>query len=157
VRAADEVLEQAKTGISHWKAHVAAERDAAKGDISGERRQEIFKDTRLKGPADQKRYAAALRDYDRVRDASCGKAKGADDEVAATLASCRKRATAQGPVLAAAGDAMGDWKSHLADMQRSREVHVDNAQQVWIRAYRAAPTNINAYEKALDDFDAPRC
>ena len=52
---------------------------------------------------------------------------------------------------------MGDWKSHLADMQRSREVHVDNAQQVWLEAYRAAPPNINAYEKALRRFDPPRC
>jgi hypothetical protein len=157
VQAADEVLDQARTGIGHWAAHVAAERDAARGEISGKRQQEIFKATRLQGPVDQRRYAAALRDYNRVRGASCGRAKGADDEVAATLATCQKRAAAQGPVLAAAADAMGDWKSHLADMQRSREVHVANAQRVWIEAYRAAPTNLNAYDKALDRFDAPRC
>jgi hypothetical protein len=157
VRAADAVLEEAKTGIEHWAAHVAAQRDYDRRDISGERQQEIFKATRLKGPADQKRYAAARRDYDRVRDASCSKAKGADDKVADTMADCRKRASAQGPVLAAANDAMGDWKSHLADMQRSREVHVANAQQVWLAAYRAAPTDLKAYERARKDFDAPRC
>jgi hypothetical protein len=157
VRAADAVLEEARTGIDHWSAHVTAQRDYDRGDISGERQQEIFKATRLKGPADQNRYAAARRDYDRVRDASCSKAKGADDKVADTLADCRKRASAQGPVLAAANDAMGDWKSHLADMQRSREVHVANAQQVWLAAYRAAPTNLKAYERARKDFDAPRC
>ena len=60
-------------------------------------------------------------------------------------------------MLAAAADAMGDWKRHLADMQRSREVHVADAQQIWLKAYRAAPTNLNAYDKALEDFDAPRC
>jgi len=157
VRAADKVLEQARTGIGHWQAHVAAQRDANRRDISAERQQEIFKETRLKGPADQKRYASALRDYERLRDASCDKVKGADDKVTATMASCRKRASAQRPVMAAAADAMGDWKSHLADMQRSREVHVADAQQVWIDAYRAAPRNLDAYEEAREDFDAPRC
>jgi hypothetical protein len=157
VRAADDVLERARTGIAHWEAHVGAERAAAEGDISVERRQAIFKATRLQGPGDQKRYAEAQRAYDRVRDASCGKAKGADAEVAATLRKCQDRAKAQGPLMAAAAKPMGDWKSHLADMQRSRQVHVDNAQQVWIEAYKAAPPDINAYEKALRGFDAPRC
>jgi hypothetical protein len=157
VRAADDVLDEARTGIDHWKAHVDAERRAARGDISVEDRQAIFKETRLKGPADQKRYADAQRAYERARDAFCGKAEGADAKVAATLSSCRERAVAQGPLMRAAAAAMGDWKSHLADMQRSREVHVDNAQAIWIKAYRAAPKNINAYEKALRDFDAPRC
>jgi hypothetical protein len=157
VRAADDVLDAAGTGIDHWEAHVDAERRAARGDISVKDRQAIFKETRLKGPADQKRYADAQRAYERVRDAFCGKAEGADATVAATLSKCRERAVAQGPLMRAAAAAMGDWKSHLADMQRSREVHVDDAQAIWIKAYRAAPKNINAYEKALRDFDAPRC
>ncbi len=64
VRAADAVLEEAKTGIEHWAAHVAAQRDYDRGAISGDRQQEIFKATRLKGPADQqalRRRAAGLR------------------------------------------------------------------------------------------------
>jgi hypothetical protein len=157
VRAADEVLGEAATGIGHWEAHVDAERKARRGDISGDEQKAIFKETRLKGPADQKRYADARRDYERARDAFCGKAEGADAKVAATLSKCRERAVAQGPLMRAAAAAMDDWKSHLADMQRSREVHVDNAQAVWIAAYRAAPKNIDAYEKAVEDFDAPRC
>ena len=157
VRAADEVLKEARTGIAHWDAHVGAERDARDGAISVDERQRIFSETRLKGPADQKRYADAQRAYERVRDASCGKAKGADAKVAATLSRCQERANAQGRLLRAAAAAMGDWKDHLADMQRSREIHVDNAQEVWLAAYRAAPKNLNAYEKALRDFDAPRC
>ena len=157
VRAADDVLEEARTGIAHWESHVSAERDAAANKISVAKRQAIFKATRLKGPTDQKRYADAQRAYDRVRDASCGKAKGADAEVTATLATCRERAKAQEPLMAAAAKPMGDWKSHLADMQRSRRVHVNNAQKVWLQAYKAAPPNINAYEKALRNFDPPRC
>ena len=157
VRAADEILDEARTGIAHWEAHVEAERDAATDKISVDDRQRIFKETRLKGPADQKRYADAQRAYERTRDAFCGKARGADAKVAATLSKCRERAVAQGPLMRAADAAMDDWKSHLADMQRSREIHVQNAQSVWIAAYRAAPKNINAYEKALRNFDAPRC
>jgi hypothetical protein len=160
VRAADEVLEQAQTGIGHWAAHVGAERDAQAGRISVEDRQAIFKATRLQGPADQKRYADALAAYDRVRDASCDEvdeADEADEEVTATLASCQQRASAQAPVLKAAAGAMGDWKSHLAAMQRSREVHVADAQEVWLDAYRAAPKNLDAYDEAKREFDAPDC
>lgn len=157
VQAADEVLKQARTGISHWEAHVDAERAAESDEISGEKQQAIFKATRLQGPKDQQRYADAQRDYDRVRDAPCGKTKGADAKVATSLASCRERAVAQGRLMAAAAAPMGDWKSHLTDMQRSREVHVDNAQQVWIEAYEAAPPAINAYEKDRRSFDPPRC
>jgi len=158
VRAADEVLEEARTGIQHWEAHVAAERDAAANKISVDERRRIFKETRLKGPADQKRYADAQQAYERARDASCGKVKGADTEVAATLSACRERSVAQRPVMRAAEAAMGDWKSHLADMQRSREIHVEDAQEIWIEAYRAAPKNLNAYQKALRELDdAPRC
>ena len=157
VQAADEVLAQAKTGIDHWSTHVGAQRDADKGEISPEKQKSIFKATRLKGSADQKRYAEAQRAYDRVRNASCGKAAGADAKVAAALASCQERARAQGAVMKAAAGAMGDWKSHLAAMQRSREFHVDNAQQVWLDAYRAAPKNLNAYARAVQAFDPPGC
>ena len=67
-------------GIAHWSDHVDAERRASRGDISVAKRQAIFKETRLKGPGDQKRYAAAVRRYERL-DASCGKAKGADEKI----------------------------------------------------------------------------
>ena len=157
VRAADQVLEVARTGIGHWKAHVAAERDAASNKISVKKRQQIFKETRLKGPGDQRRYAEAQRAHESARAASCGEIKGAEAKVAATLSRCRERADAQGPLLRAAAAAMGDWRRHLADMKRSREIHVEDAQRVWLAAYRAAPKNINAYDKALRKFDAPRC
>jgi hypothetical protein len=157
VRAADEVLRQARTGVRHWAAHVDAERRAAAGEISSDNQQQIFKETRLQGPGDQKRYADALRAYDKVKDASCGKTKGADAQVAATLVRCQQRASAQRLVMRAAAPAMGDWKQHLADMQRSREVHLENAQQIWIEAYKAAPPNINAYTRAVREFKAPSC
>ena len=45
----------------------------------------------------------------------------------------------------------------VAAMQRSRQGHVENAQAIWIRAWRAAPKHLDPYEKATADFDAPRC
>jgi hypothetical protein len=156
VRAADEVLGEAKTGIAHWAAHVDAERLASLGKITVAKRQKIFKETRLKGPGDQERYADALRRYERL-DASCAKVTGASKKVAAALADCQERLKAQKPVLEAAAPAMKDWKQHLADMQRSRETHIKNAMGIWLRAYQAAPPNINAYERAVKRFDAPDC
>jgi hypothetical protein len=156
VRAADEVLGEAEVGIAHWADHVDAERRESKGDISAEKKANIFKDTRLKGPADQKRYAAAIRRYERL-DATCGPAKGADEKVAASLAKCQERLKAQKAVLKAADPAMKDWKQHLADMQRSREVHVKDAQGIWLKAYEAAPRHLDPYERAVKRFDAPDC
>ena len=57
-----------------------------------------------------------------------------------------------------AAAAMGDWKRHLADMQRSAVQHNRDAQQIWINTYKAAPPHINAYEKAAEAFKkAPKC
>ena len=158
MQAADAVLKVARTGIQHWEAHVDAERRAEAGKISFDERQEIFKATRLKGPGDQNRYADARRAYDKVKDASCGKVSGADAKVTTTLARCHDRAAAQSAVMKTAAAVMGDWKQHLSDMQRSRVQHNSDAQQVWINAYKAAPRNIDPYEKALRKFkQAPKC
>jgi hypothetical protein len=157
VRAADEVLRRARPGVRHWANHVDAERRAAKGDITIAERQRIFKETRRQGPGDQKRYADALRSFEKLSDASCARAEGADAQTAATLVRCQQRATAQAPVLRTAAAAMDDWKQHLADMQRSAVKHNSDAQEIWIEAYKAAPPNINAYNKAVRDFKAPKC
>ena len=157
VEAADEVLRRARPGVRHWAAHVDAERRAAEGDITIAERERIFEETRLQGPGDQKRYAEAIRAYDEVKDARCGTVKGADAKTAATLVRCQHRAIAQGRVMRTAAAAMDDWKQHLADMQRSAVEHNSDALQVWIEAYKAAPPNINAYNKAAREFDAPKC
>ena len=99
----------------------------------------------------------ALRRYERLDDASCGKAKGASEKVADSLAKCQERLKEQKPLMAAAAPAMKDWKQHLADMQRSREVHIKNAQGIWLKAYEAAPRNLDPYERAVKRFDAPDC
>jgi hypothetical protein len=156
VQAADKVLAEAKIGITHWAAHVQAQTDANNDKISVGQMNGKFKETRLEGPADQSRYRKALAGYDDLK-GSCKPVSGADSSVAASLGKCADRAAAQRPVLAAAADGMADWRSHLAAMQRSRMTHVPDAEGVWLRAWRAAPPHIRAYQKAVKNFDAPSC
>ncbi len=156
VQARDQVLTAAATGVGHWSEHVDAQTDLNDGDISSKQMQAIFKRTRLDGPADVRRYRAALARQDELS-GSCQPPRGAPAEITAKMASCAKRGQAQQPVLAAAENAMEDWRSHLADMRQSRMGHVHDAQAVWIKTWRAAPRNINAYRKATAEFDAPGC
>lgn len=156
VRAADAVLKAAKTGTDHWIDHVQAETDERSGKIDADEKKARFKVTRLLGPADQKRYRDAQTAYQKLT-ASCGKVEGASASVAEALADCQARDKAQQPVLKAGAQTMADWKSHLADMQRSRDYHVENAQEVWIATWRAAPRNINAYEAAAAKYKPATC
>lgn len=85
----------------------------------------VFARTRSAGPDDLDRYRQA--------------AAGSED----TDGSCAAAAGAAAP-------AMADGKSHLAAMERSRTHHVDDAKQVWIAAWRSAPTQIEAYDQPAD-------
>jgi len=156
VRAADETLQAAEVGIGHWAEHVQAQTDANSGKISTDAMDAIFKRTRLAGPDDVERYQKAV---DRAKDlsGSCQVPADAPSAVQEQLQDCSTRAEEQQQVLRAADRAMGDWKSHLAAMQRSRMGHVDDPQGVWIRAWREAPPNIEAYQQADRTFDAPEC
>lgn len=156
VRAGDQVLASAETGVAHWATHVQAQTDANASKITATEMEDEFKQTRLAGPVDQKRYADAVSAYE-DHDGSCAAVKNASPTTKTSLARCATRSAAQQPVMKAAEAAMADWKSHLAAMQRSREGHVENAQGVWILAWRAAPEHLDPYAKAVADFDAPRC
>jgi hypothetical protein len=118
-----------------------------------------FKKTRLKGPDDLKRYDDALSTYEDL-EGSCAKVKGAEAAVAATLAKCEKRSKAQQPVMTATAAGMKDWKNHQKFMQRNalhKEGTPSEAQSTWLKQYRAAPKNINAFKKADKNFEAPSC
>jgi hypothetical protein len=60
-------------------------------------------------------------------------------------------------VLVAVEDGMADWTKHLAVMRRSEARKVHNAQQKWLKTWREAPTNINAYKRAAGRFSVPKC
>jgi hypothetical protein len=156
VEAADTVLAAADEGVGHWSEHVQAQTDANAGDISPDKMDAIFKRTRLAGPDDVTAYSDAKKSYADAS-GSCAPVTGASTKISDDLSACHERSEAQQPVLEAAADGMADWKSHLAAMQRSRMGHVHDAEGVWIKAWRAAPPHIKAYQKAVKNFDAPHC
>jgi hypothetical protein len=160
VEAADEVLKQGKTGVEHWAIHVGAQKAYVAGKISVDEMKARFKKTRLKGPEDVRRYDDALSAYQEL-EGSCEAVEGADEQVAATLASCQKRSKAQPAVMRATAAGMKDWKAHLTFMQRNalhKEGSPSEAQATWLKQYKAAPKNINAFKKATSNFeDAPSC
>ncbi|HEY6685434.1 MAG TPA: hypothetical protein VI094_04405 [Propionibacteriaceae bacterium] len=159
VEAADAVLKQGKIGVLHWAEHVQAQKDNLSGKVTVEEMKARFKKTRLKGPGDLKRYSDALSTYGHL-EGSCAKVKGADHVVAATLAKCEKRSKAQQPVMKATAAGMQDWKNHQKFMQRNALHKVgtpSEAQSAWLKQYKAAPKNINAFKKAYKNFEAPSC
>ena len=158
VAAADKVLAAAETGVGHWREHVQAQTDADTGRLTVVQMDAVFARTRLAGPDDQERYAKARDAYDAAAaDGSCSAVADAPAKEAAAFSRCHTRAVAQRPVLEAAEPAMADWKSHLAAMARSRSHHMDDAQEIWIEAWRAAPPHIKAYDKAMEGYDPPDC
>ena len=159
VRAADDVLKQGEIGVRHWAEHVQAQKDYLTGEATVDEMKARFKKTRLKGPGDLERYDDALASY-RDLEGPCGKVKGADSKVAATLATCAKRSKAQEPVMKATAAGMNDWRNHQKFMQRNalhREGTPSEAQATWLKQYKAAPKNINAFKKADKNFKAPKC
>ena len=155
-RAAGEVLATAEEGMGSWQAHVQAQTDAKAGDISIAKMDRIFSRTQKAGEKDVDAYDEALQHYRSV-DGSCRAVANAPNAIAKRLRACHERRRAQQSVLAAAKDGMGDWRRHLADMRRSQDGKIHNPQKKWLRTWRAAPKNIKAYEKAAEDFSAPRC
>jgi hypothetical protein len=159
VSAADDVLKQGKIGVLHWAEHIQAQKDNLAGKATVEEMKARFKKTRLKGPDDLKRYNKALDTYKEL-EGSCGKVEGADKVVASALAKCAKRSKAQKPVMKATAAGMKDWQGHLTFMQRNALHQAGTpsaAQATWLKQYRAAPENINAFKKADRNFDAPDC
>jgi hypothetical protein len=153
VRSRDTVISRAATGIDHWSQHVQAQTDANAGKISVATMKKSFMRTRLLGPSDIARYRDAL-DSAANNSAGCSTPKAAPADVAAALRPCASRLSAQRPLLTAGARGMGDWSSHLAAMRRNKESHVHNAQQVWVRAWRAAPAHIEAFDNASAKFRA---
>lgn len=156
VSAGDKVIEEVKTGVGHWASHVESQRLADAGQIDLDEMKARFKETRLKGPADQKRFRDAVNAYEK-EDGSCSDVDKAPKAIATSLEKCASRSSDQEPVISAGAKGMKDWASHLAAMQRNKQGHVSDPQGVWIRAYRAAPKNINGFEKAIDNYDPPSC
>jgi hypothetical protein len=159
VRAADEVIKQGTTGVEHWAGHVQAQKDGNAGKLTPEQMKARFKATRVKGPADLKRYDDARSAYQDL-DGSCEEVQESDSVVTAALADCDERSNAQKPLMTATNAAMKDWRTHLTFMERNalhKAGTPSAALATWLKQYSAAPKNINAFKKADKNFDAPKC
>lgn len=156
VAAADEVLTVGKEGMRNWSDHIRAQTDANAGKITDEEMDEIFDRTMKAGDEDEDRYAEAIRAHRQTR-GSCDNVAGAPTEVANQLKRCAERSRSQEPVLSSLQAGMEDWTRHLDEMRRSAKGQIHNPQQKWLQTWRAAPRNINAYERAVDGFSAPDC
>lgn len=156
--AQDAVLDEAATGIGHWDEHIQAQTDAFDGKIDADELGAIFARTRLAGPDDQKRYAKVLKAKNKTTATCSSETISADQAADLAISQCLARVALQQKSLTAAADAMGDWRQHLKDMQRSRHEHVPEAQEIWLAAWRAAPPHLKAWDKASDRMDAaPTC
>jgi hypothetical protein len=137
-------------GVAHWATHVQARTDMLSGVISPERMAALWKRTRLAGPADQRRFGTALAGYDSSgQQCSEGALEAAATEQPDEAEDCLARFAGATEAVQAAELAMGDWEHHLDMMAEfaAGGMTADEAQRMWVRAWRTAPTNINAYQR----------
>lgn len=151
------VVDAASSGIDHWRRHVQAQTDRFEGRIDEARMRAEFAETKLAGPEDVRRYDAAVAAN--TGDAGgCQPPQAAPAEIAGQLEACRRRFEVLEGGLGQADTTMNDWKTHLADMQRSASSHVPHAQDVWLEAWRKAPPNLQAWAATQQSIaDAPAC
>lgn len=159
IMAADAVVAAARIGIGHWNEHVQARTDLLSGRKPKSETSAIWKRTRLAGPADLERYDDALTAYAATRGA-CAEAGSAASPARDDLVACKKRAELLTRALRAAGDGMGDWRSHQRAMaaHNAGEFDAIHAQELWVAAWTAAPVNIRAFYAADGRLSAaPAC
>jgi hypothetical protein len=158
VAGAEKVVAAAKQGVDDWHTHVQARTDMLDGTMSVTEMDAMWKRTRLSGPADQRRFSTAMDAYD--PSPACTKLKSVPAADKADAADCAARYQSAEKAMDAAKAAMADWQSHLDNMAAyaAGEMSPAEAQSKWVEAWRTAPPNIEAYQKAraaLDD--APSC
>jgi hypothetical protein len=158
VSKAEAAVSAASTGVRDWHTHVQARTDMYAGRISVERMDALWKRSRLAGPADQARFHAALRSYEAT--SPCGDLAAVPQGDGKAAQDCVTRARAATKAVDAARAAMADWKSHLDHMASYARggMSSEQAQTMWVEAWRDAPPHITAYEQARKDLaKAPAC
>jgi len=143
VTTAEAVVNATRIGAGHWREHVRARTDLLAGKLSQAATKAIWKRTRLAGPADLTRLAAATAAHQPTRGA-CAKIAGA----AGTA--CRHRMTVLDAAATAGRAAVHDWQAHLQMMAAHKigDMTDARAQDMWVTQWRAAPKNLNAFARA---------
>jgi hypothetical protein len=147
------VLTAARTAAGHWREHVAARTDLLAGKNSEAVTREIWKRTRLAGPADIARLDAALV-------AQRSSAGGCATLTGASAAACNHRLKVLQTAAAANRAAAADWERHLAMMaaHAAGDFGAEHAQHLWVAAWSGATRNLNAAARADTTLvEAPTC
>lgn len=152
-------VDQADIGVGHWNEHIQARTDLLAGRNTDAQTREIWKRTRLAGPDDQARFAAALAAFNKLPACDIDTAV-APEGLLEEIQACVGRIAATDAALAAGTAGMADWTSHLDNMAAHAhgEMTATQAQTMWVEAWESAPTNINGFRDARVELDqAPDC
>jgi hypothetical protein len=158
VRQADTVVAAASQGVEDWNIHVQSRTDMLQGRMSVSTMDAMWKRTRLAGPADQRRFHAALDSYHPT--SACTELRNLPKVDKSSASHCATRYAAASEAVDAAKAAMADWKSHLDNMAAfaAGKMTPAEAQTRWVEAWRNAPPHIDDYERARRALDkAPAC
>jgi hypothetical protein len=151
----------ARPGVRDWNDHVRARTAMLKGRISEKKMNAIWDRTRSRGPADVRRFEAALRPYHgRPRCRDLQSARHVPRSQRALVTRCETRSRAVTKAVADAAATIGDWKAHLKHMDTYADGGMTSgtAQRLWVKAWRSAPKNISAFRAAGDRLrKAPPC
>lgn len=160
IAAAESAVNEAEIGAGHWSDHVQARTDLLVGLNTEAEARAIWKATRLAGPADIQRFSAALAAYKALPPCGDADVATAPESVRADAELCLRRAVSADAAVHAAEGVMGDWQGHLNAMAAHADGEMDaaEAQTTWVAAWKAAPTNIEAFKEAREALDqAPDC
>lgn len=158
--AGEELVAVAEVGIGHWHEHVQARTDMLAGAISQEEMRAIWKRTRLAGADDVTRANTALDAYEAQPPCTGLADVEATERLVQRAQDCLAREVSVDAAVVAATAAMGDWANHLNAMISHANGDMDGleAQELWVSAWAAAPTNIGGFNDARDQLTgAPSC
>lgn len=152
------VVKEATTGVGNWSGHIGARTGWLAGRISDEQKAATYKETKLAGPDDQRRFHAALEEYESLAD--CSELDelvdaGVAGDLANAIDACLDRRDGTDAAVLAGSAAMADWQEHLDAMAAHADGEMTDTEGnvAWEQAATAAPTNINAFEEASDKWE----
>ena len=147
---AEQVVAAARQGIDNLAKHVGAHQAWVEGRFTEEQKGAVYKATRLAGPGDVKRFAAA-----RSSQADAG-----SNACAAVTGACSKRDAALKTSLQAGEAGMSVWEQHLTNMAdfAAGKFDSERAQALWDETQAQVPALMGSWNKAEQALRrAPDC
>jgi len=158
VQMTERAVDAAASGVGTWNSHVQARTDMLEGRISVEKMDAIWASTKAAGPGDVEKFEKAMRAA--PEPSKCAGLEDASGAEGTVVARCVQRSRAATAALDSAEAAMKDWDAHLSNMRMYADDEMSGAmaQDEWVKAWRNAPKNINAYRDATAALaKAPTC